>query len=344
MKHIHFSVLLLSAGITVMGCRQPKPAEKVDSSIPVKVISATSLQEKEPLETSGLLSSDQQSNLSFKSGGIIHSILVKEGDRVRKGQVLARLNLTEINAQLSQARENFNKALRDAQRISNLYKDSVSTKEQYEHMQTALTIAKKQLEIAQFNAGQSTIIASTTGVVLKKYVNEGEQVAGGSPVVLIGGTAEKDWIIKCGITDKDRARMTGNERAEISFDAYPQTFSGTLKSLAQGSDNSSGLYQVEVRLDPGKVTLVAGLFANVKIYPQGKADLLSVPMDALVEGKNDSAYVFITSGNKALKKPVKVAYLKGDKVFLSSGLAAEDRVIREGSAYLTDGSLVKIIK
>lgn len=332
-------ILILAAG-----CKQPKPVEKADGSIPVKLISVSALQEAEPMETSGLLSSEQQSNLSFKMSGIISRILVKEGDRVQQGQVLALLNKTEVNAQLNQAEENFNKAQRDAQRIANLYKDSVSTREQFDNTQTALTIAKKQLDIARYNSAQSSIIANTAGVVLKKTANEGEQIAGGAPVLFISSTADKDWIIKCGITDKDRARLRGNEPAEIVFDAYPQTFSGKVKSLAEGSDAGSGLYQVEVRIDPGQVKLVAGLFAKVKLYPAGKADLVSVPVDALVEGKNDSAYVFIADGNKAVKKAVKIAYLKGDKAYISNGMSAQDRVIREGSAYLTPGSTIKIIR
>lgn len=343
MKHINYWTVLL-AGIIIMGCRQPKPVEKTDNTIPVKLISAIALQENEPVETSGLLSSEQQSNLSFKTGGIINRILVKEGDHVRRGQVLATLNMTEISAQVSQAKENFNKASRDAQRTANLYKDSVNTKEQYEHMQSALVLAKKQLDIAQYNAGQSTIIANTDGVVLKKSANEGEQVAGGAPVLFISSIAGKDWIIKCGITDKDRARINGNENTEINFDAYPQTFSGKVKTLSQGSDSGSGLYQVEIRLNSAGIKLVSGLFAKVKIYPFGKANLLSVPMDALIEGTNDSAYVFVASAQKAVRKPVKVAYLKGDKVFISSGITISDRVIREGSAYLTDGSTVRIIQ
>ena len=344
MKLINFSIAIATIAILALGCKQPKPVGKSDNAIPVKLISVSSLQETEPMEASGILSSEQQRNFSFKMSGIISRILVAEGDKVQNGQVLALLNKTEVNAQLNQAVENFNKAKRDAQRIANLYKDSVSTKEQFENTQTALIIAKKQLDIAQYNTSQSSIISNTAGVVLRKAANEGEQVAGGIPILLVGSNAAQDWIIKCGITDKDRARLKGNESAEINFDAYPQTFNGKVKSLAQGSDVASGLYQVEVRVNPGAIKLVAGLFAKVKLYPTGKTDLLSVPVDALVEGKNDSAYVFVANGNIAVKKAVKIAYLKGDKAYISSGMSAEDRVIREGSAYLTPGSTLKIIR
>lgn len=344
MKYINILTLLTFLGITIIGCSEPKPVQKTDSSIPVKVISSNALNENEPVETSGLLSSSQESNLSFKNGGIINRILVKEGDHVSNGQVLASLNMTEVNARLNQAEEGFNKAKRDAQRTANLFKDSVSTREQLENTQTALAIARKTLDIARFNASQSTIRANTSGVVLKKLANEGEQVAGGTPILYISSVSNKDWVVKCGITDKDRSRISGKEKVELNFDVFPETLTGVVKSLAQGSDAGSGLYQAEIKLDATDAELISGLFARVKIYPFGKTNLLAVPVDALVEGKNDSAYVFTSVNNRAVKKVVKVAYLKGDKALISSGLSSEDQIIREGSAYLTDGASIKIIR
>ncbi|EDM36104.1 Membrane-fusion protein [Pedobacter sp. BAL39] len=330
--------------MATVGCHQPEPVKKTDTTIPVKLISADELQETEAIQSSGLLSSEQQSNLSFKTGGIINAIKVKEGDHVRRGQVLALLNMTEVNANLGQAEAQYQKARRDAQRIANLYRDSVSTREQLENSQTALDIAKKQYDIARFNTTQSSIIANTDGVVLKKLANEGEQVTGGTPVLYISSIASKDWVIKCGITDKERSRIHGNENAELHFDVLPQTVRGKVKSIAQGSDAGSGLYQVEIRLEPEGVKLVSGLFAKVKIFPSGKTELLSVPMDAIVEGNNDSAFVFTAVNQKAAKKTVRVAYMKDGKAFISSGISSQDRVIREGSAYLSEGSSLRIVK
>ncbi|WP_172954211.1 efflux RND transporter periplasmic adaptor subunit [Pedobacter ginsengisoli] len=344
MKHINSLPLFIFLGLAIIGCSEPKPVQKTDDAIPVKLISSNALTENEPVETSGLLSSEQQSNLSFKTGGIINRIFVKEGDHVNNGQVLASLNMTEVNAQLNQAEEGFNKAKRDAQRTANLFKDSVSTREQLENTQTALVIAKKSLDIARFNATQSTIRANTSGVVLKKLANEGEQVAGGTPILYISSVSTKDWIVKCGITDKDRSRISGNEKVDLNFDVFPQTITGVVKSLAQGTDAASGLYQAEIRLNPTYARLISGLFAKVKIYPFGKTDLLSVPVDALVEGKNDSAYVYTSVNNRAVKKAVKVAYLKNDKAFISAGIVPTDQIIREGSAYLTNGAPIKIIR
>lgn len=337
-------IILLSVTLFVTACKEKAKPEKTDSTIPVKVINSASLNQVQAVETSGLLSSENEARLSFKVGGIIRQILVKEGDRVHKGQLLATLNTTEISAQMSLSEENYLKAKRDAQRTQNLYRDSVNTKEQLQNSLTNLAITEKQMEISRFNLSHASIVAPADGVVIKKLVNAGEQIEGGSPVLFISGVSNNDWVIKCGLTDKDWTRLKGNEKAEIAFDAFPQTFTGSVKTLAQGSDVASGLFQVEIRVDKQNAKLVNGLFAKVSIYPNKKADMVSIPFDALIEGENDSAFVFVANGNVALKKAVKVAYLEGSKAFILSGIGAGEKIIREGSAYLANGSVIKIVQ
>ncbi|WP_031527856.1 efflux RND transporter periplasmic adaptor subunit [Dyadobacter crusticola] len=336
--------LLFASLLLLAGCREEKKQEQTDNTIPVKIVSPASLSQAQAVETSGLLASDSEARLSFKVSGIISSISVKEGDRVRKGQVLATLNTTEIQAQVNQAEENFLKAKRDAQRVQNLYRDSVNTKEQLENSQTALILSEKQLDIARFNLSQTRIVSNADGVVIRKLQNAGEQVQGGTPVLYISSTANKDWVVKCGLTDKDWARLKGGEKAEVTFDAYKQTFSGRVSAMGQGSEAGSGLYQVEIKLDKSVLKLANGLFAKVSIYPNEKTDMISLPVDALIEGESDSAFVFVAERDKAARKQVKIAYLEGNKAYIVSGIEAGAKVIREGSAYLTDGSAIKIIQ
>jgi multidrug efflux pump subunit AcrA (membrane-fusion protein) len=85
------------------------------------------------ITASGLLSTENEARLSFKISGIIEKIFVKEGDRVRKGQLLATLKSTEIASQVQQVQLTVEKAQRDYQRANNLYKDSVVTLEQLQN-------------------------------------------------------------------------------------------------------------------------------------------------------------------------------------------------------------------
>src|ERR1700754_3066361 len=132
------------------------------------------------LQYSGLIASNSEARLSFKIGGIVSKIYVKEGDHVAAGQLLATLDLTEINAQVQQASQNLEKSQRDEGRMTNLYRDTVASLEQLQNTHTQLTVAKEALRIARFNQQYAQIRAATAGTILQKLMNEGEYAAAGT--------------------------------------------------------------------------------------------------------------------------------------------------------------------
>jgi RND family efflux transporter MFP subunit len=209
---------------TVFACGKKKTDKKTiadNETVAVKLVDVSNANSTEPIKASGLISSLHEARLSFKTGGIIEKIFVKEGQNIAKGQLLATLNLTEINAQVSQAQENVSKIERDLKRVNALYRDSVATLEQVQNLTTALSVAKQSLQIAQYNQGYSKIYAPTNGVVVKKMMNEGELASSGSPVFFVNAAGANDWVVKVGIADKDWTRLKLGDKAEISLDAFP---------------------------------------------------------------------------------------------------------------------------
>lgn len=315
--------------------------------IPIKVADIGAAVGTEPIEASGLLASETEARMSFKTGGVIQKVYVKEGDRVSKGQLLALLNLTEINAQVQQANESVQKAERDLKRVSNLYRDSVATLEQVQNLTTALNVAKNNLDIAQYNKTFSEIRATTSGVVIKKLMNEGELVGPGAPVLVVNATTRQDWVLRVGVSDKDWARLREGNRAEVRLDAFPnQVYTAAVKNLSPVPDPNSGLYQAELSLqglDPSR--MATGLFGKATLYPtvlQTKG-LTAIPIDALVEGNGNQGYVFVPAGNVAKRIPIKVAHFDNQKAYVASGLEGITSIVVEGSAYLADGSKIKVI-
>ena len=146
---------------------------------PLPFRSGSSVKEYNALEkipVSGQFTTDDEVMMSFKTTGIINKIFVKEGDAIKKGQVLATLNLTEIDAGLQQAQLAYEKAGRDLQRLNNLFNDSVATLEQVQNAKTTKDLAAQQLNTARFNRQYSEIHAEANGFVLRKLANEGQLV------------------------------------------------------------------------------------------------------------------------------------------------------------------------
>jgi RND family efflux transporter MFP subunit len=334
----------------LIGCgkrgKEVKEVAIIDDIIAVKTEQIINGNSTQPIEASGLLASLSESRLSFKTGGIIEKIYVKEGQNVSKGQLLATLNLTEINASVQQAQESVNKAERDLKRITNLYADSVSTLEQVQNLTTSLSLAKQSLQIAQYNRHYSQIHAPISGVIVKKIMNEGELCGPGNPVFFMNAANQNSWVLKAGITDFDWARLKIDDRAEIKLDAFPKViFKSKLSNLSQSPDPNSGQYQVELTIDPENKKLATGLFGKSTIFPNISQNRTSISINALIEGNNRNAFIYtIDQNSKAKKIPVVVDYIANGRVYLKEYSDSISNVITDGSAYLVDGSKVKLVK
>ena len=185
---LRFSLACLLA-FSLVRCGENKAASThpAEEPIPVRVQPVAVANLGRVLQYSGLIASNSEARLSFKIGGIISRIYVKEGDHVTAGQLLATLDLTEIDAQVQQASQNVEKAQRDENRIKNLYRDTVASLEQVQNTHTQLTVAAEALRIASFNRQYAQIRAASAGTILQKLMNEGEYASAGTSVLQFNG-------------------------------------------------------------------------------------------------------------------------------------------------------------
>ncbi|TAE66665.1 MAG: efflux RND transporter periplasmic adaptor subunit [Bacteroidetes bacterium] len=346
MKNITILSLFLCLFFTNCGEKEKKAKENSNEIIAVKVGNIESQIIDKTILASGIVGSKSDARLAFKTGGVIDKILVEEGQNIVKGQLLATLNLTEISAQVTQAKEGFAKAERDLNRVKNLYADSVATLEQLQNATTAYNIAKQNTSIAGFNQSYSEIRASLTGKVLKKIMNEGEIVASGMPVFFIAATTAQDWVIKVGLADKDWARLKIGDKATIALDAYPEKeIEGIITDLAENADMMTGTFECEIKIIPQDIKLAAGLLASVEIKPTQNQKQTIIPLNALVESNGKKGFVYVIDANNiAHKKEVRIAYLWGDKVVINKGLEDEKQIVTVGSPYLSEGQKIIIQK
>jgi RND family efflux transporter MFP subunit len=298
-----------------------------------------------PVHSTGELISSEEFKLSFKTGGIVGKIYVKEGDRVKKGSQLAELNLAEISANANQAGNNYAKALRDYTRAENLYRDSVVTLEQKQNAATALEIAKSTLEIVKFNLEHSTIVAPYDGVVLRKLVRESEMVSSGYPVFLFGSTG-KYWKVKTAVADKDMVKINPGDSASVTLDAYPGVkFSAVIDQVGEMSNPFTGTYDIEMTLQPTDYRLASGFIAGIDLFPSKKRSYSMIPVESIVEADGYQGYIYtITSGMTVQKVRVNIEALIGSRAAVSGIPEGITVVVSEGAAYLKNGMKVEILK
>lgn len=335
--------LLILLIVFSCACKEQPTMKNRKTSIPVKTWITQKKTVQFPVRTSGKLSKKSEIKLSFKTGGIISSIDVKEGEIIKEGQVMARLNLMEIKAKTNQARLALKKAERDYKRVQNLYQDSVATLEQYQNMQTALEVARNQLDIAQFNLEYSVIKAPADGRVLKRLVEENEIIAPGHPVFLFSST-KNAWVLRCNLSDRDVVKLKLLDTAQVFFDAYPShIFTAEVSQIAEWADPYTGTYEVELKIKKETELLLSGFIAKALVYPSQKKSMVVIPAGALINGKGRTGFVYVVENGKPLMKKIRFSKISNDSLSVEQGLSAGEELITEGNYYI-DGSSEIVIK
>jgi RND family efflux transporter MFP subunit len=331
------ALLLLSACRSSDARDSAPPARIAVRTAPVVLASLD-----EPAVGAGVIASHDEFPLAFKIGGVVAAVYVREGDVVRAGQTLAQLDLREIDAQVSRARSAVAKAVRDHARAQALHADSLAPLAQMQDAATALELARADLQTASVNRRYATVVAPSAGRVLRRSAEPGQTLAAGAPVLTIGGTTG-GTVLRVGLADRDVVRVRVGSAATVRLDAFPdRELSGRVRQIGGAATAGTGTYAVEIALDDA-TGLSAGMIGTATIAAAGKGSLPTVPVDALLEADGDRASVFVVSGDRAHRRAVRVATIRGDRVAVREGLEGATSVVVTGASYLSDGAAVKVL-
>ncbi len=340
--------LLLIVGTFVTACGSSKSEESKDvvtEIIAVKTYKVGSNKRANTITATGMLSTLNEAKYAFKTGGIIDRIYVTEGEAFKKGQLLASINLTEIDAGENQAALGLEKAKRDYERVKNLYADSVATLEQLQNTKTALDLAQRQLDGVSFNRKYAQIYATHNGFVTKKLANEGEVIGAGMPVLVINESGSANWVLKAGVSDKQWAQIELGTACEVVLDAYPnEKLKGEVYRKSKAADLNSGSFLVEVKLAAQNLETALGMFGRVNIINQKENNYKSIPYDAVIEADGKNAFVFVPTKTGGVKKtPIKITSFNNENVTVLSGLEDVEEVVLTNSAFLNEDSKITLI-
>lgn len=326
-------------------CKRRHEQHQVAEIINVKVVSVKMSSEGLPVHAAGLIMPGEEIKLSFKTGGFVEEVFVKEGDRIKKGTLLASLNLSEIKPQVELALNASEKANRDYLRIKNLYVDSVATLEQLQNAETALNMANSNLEIARFNLERSRIFAPSDGIILKQMVRENELVGPGYPVFLFGRSGSM-WKMTAGLADRDIIRISPGDSAVVMPVAWPGVkLPGVVEKTGELAGALTGTFEAEILFSDNGNRLAAGFVACVDIYPSVRKHTFLVPAGGVIYASGNTGFVFVLTDSLTVKKTeVIIAGIHGHDIALESLSGEIKEIVSEGAAYLKDGMKVNVIK
>jgi RND family efflux transporter MFP subunit len=338
------TALLFATTVFVVLAANPLKADSTEA-VAVTVAQVKHEQRSQPIKNSGRISHKNEMRLSFKTSGLIEQINVEEGDEVASGQILAMLDLEEINAQQERASSNYRSAAADLERFNKLYDDALVSLQIKQNAQSAHDSAAAELQIVNFNKKLSVIRAPAEGRILKRFVESNELIQSGQPVFLLA-SRKQGSVVRVGLIDQDIVKVGVGDPATISLDAYPgRKFTGTVSEVALSTDSNAGTFEVEILIDDQGFALRSGLIARVEITPVSGDLQYYIPIESVFKADNGLARVFVLDEDKHVVNEVSVEiveFLK-DEVAVRGSLKASDRVIKLGAPYLTDGSVVSVI-
>ena len=338
------ALYIVSLLILVSACRQADQKETSENQlIRVRVHPVEYREYKVAVRATGMLTTATEMKLSFKTGGIISQLHVREGTSVLRGEVLAQLDLSEVRAQVNQAHIGLEKSRRDLERAKNLYRDSVVTLEVYQNAESAWEVAKSQVQIADFNLEHSRIKAPSDGKIQKILVETSEVIGPGYPAILFAST-ENDWVVRASLTDKDIVKLSMGDSAKVFMDAFPGApFRAEIVELGTIADPVTATYETELLILQSRPGFRTGFISRAEIYPSEVKRSLVLPMHALIDATDNSAIIYVFREGRAEKRRIRTGSILGEEVVVLEGLEEGEKVVTDGAKYLREGSEVEVV-
>ena len=294
------SIILIAWVTLLAACSKKQPVTYNTAEVSRQNISTS-------ITATGTIEPVTQVEVGTQVSGIISKIFVDYNSIVKKGQVIAELDKTNLVAELTSAQSNLanansqlNYQKSNYQRYKNLYdkglisaNDYESAKLSYEQAVQQVTVQQQSVEKARTNLGYATITAPIDGVVLSKEVEEGQTVASAmtTPTLFIIAQDLTDMRVIADIDEADIGGVVEGQRVSFTVDAYPDdVFNGKVTQVRQEATTESNVvtYEVVISAPNENLKLKPGLTANVTIYTMEKNDVLCVPVKALRFSPNEA--------------------------------------------------------
>lgn len=345
--------LLLCAGI-LSGCGGGETDDvtgEVNQDTPVNAVQATQGKIIENTTVKGSLEAKENINVVPKATGRVSEVLVNVGDSVKKGQVMVRLESSEIQAQLRQAQASlstaktaYNNAKVNLSRVESLYAEGAVSLQQLEDARLNVQSCNPQsaqanVDLLQIQYDNTIIKSPIDGQVASCSAVVGE-MAGSSVIAVVVNM--DSVVLKTEVTEQRiNDVQKGQDVAVYVESVSSEPFTGSITSVAPAANVTTKTYPIEITINNKDRLLKGGMFAEAKVSTKQNDNAILVPTEAIVE-TNGVSSVFVVTDNIAHEVQVETGLNDGTYVEIVSGVNAGDTVVTLGQHKLQDNVPVYI--
>ena len=279
-------------------------------------------------------------SLTAATSGRLEKLYAKDGSKVSKGTLLAKIDDSELRAQLKQAESNQQLAQQKYDRVKGLYEKDGSTKADMESAEASLKSAQASVELIKAQIAKTEVRAPFAGTLGFVNVSVGAWLTTGTAVATLSEI--KELKAKFALPQRYASTLKVGDPVHLHDEERNVEKTAKVRALDATMSQSSRTRQIMVVVDNSNGELIAGSFAKVKVSMEsGRVKRIPVPAEALTLDK-DGAYVFVATGGKAKIKHVETGLRTPISVDVIAGLDEGDTVISSGLISLREGSAVRI--
>ncbi|PKA41827.1 efflux RND transporter periplasmic adaptor subunit [Rhizobium sullae] len=347
--------LLGAVAFAVSGCSDEKKAETKEIVRPVKVVEIAKDGETRALDYSGAVKARTEMNLGFRVAGKITERLVNIGDRVKPGDVLARIDSTDYQLAVKTAEANLAAAEKGVQtadlankRAGQLFDKNVTPKSQleqaslsYDQAVSTRDAAISSLDQAKNQVSYTDLKADQNGIVTAVSADTGQVVASGTPVVTVAVDGEKE--VQIAVPENDIAEFKPRKTVKATFWSDDKlVLDGKVREVSGSADQQSRTFSVRVSL-PNDQRVLLGMTATIEADVTNSDPSVAVPLSALAE-KDGTKIVWVVDRDAATvhAREIHVGGFTGDGVNVTDGLKAGDLVVAAGTQFMTENLKVLV--
>jgi membrane fusion protein, multidrug efflux system len=318
-----------------------KGAATTASATPVEVVSLKPVTVKEDLQAVGSLRSNESVILRPEVSGRIATIGFKDGQLVRKGQLLVGLDATLNEAEVAQAQAEHDLAMSNLKRSEDLASRKFISSSAQETAASNAQVTEAKLKLAQARLSKMRIIAPFDGAVGIRTVSLGDYVKDGTDLVNI----EDVRILKVDfrLPERNFSQIGVGQTVEVVADALPgERWQGLIEAINPKIDANGRSLEIRARLENTSGRLRPGMFVRVRVIVGERANALLVPEEAIVP-QGEQFFVYKVVEGTARRVPVKIGVRRDATVEVVQGLAPGDQVVTAGMRLSRDGQPVRIL-
>jgi len=283
-------------------------------------------------------------NFLSENAGRVSKIYVEEGDRVSKGQVLARIDAEILNTDRETAEASLQNAIRDEARYSSSFETGGVTQQQLDQARLAVKNARLRLQSSQRRVSDASIKSPINGIVNKKYIEVGAFVtAQGTQLFELVDVSRLK--LRVNVNESQVANLNVGDQVDIRSNVFPaDRFNGKITFIAAKADNTLN-FPVEIQVENNKTKKIkAGMYGTAIFKFPKQQPAITIPRGAFVGSVSSNEIFVLENGNKARLRKVVAGRILGENVEILDGLKEGETAIVSGQINLVDGSLVAPIK